>query len=71
MSMRPPNVEFEITTIGGERGNCLAKLQAAAILDVLQWFSDHHRTGPAPTERREDGSTPVGSARDELPVVDL
>jgi hypothetical protein len=38
-----PHVEFQITTVGGERGERLAALQAEAILDVLQWLSDHHR----------------------------
>ncbi|MET7427118.1 hypothetical protein [Dactylosporangium sp. NPDC005555] len=40
-------VEFNITVVGGEQGRRLAVLQAEAVLDVLTWLHEHHRTGLA------------------------
>ncbi|MDP9799007.1 hypothetical protein J2S43_007519 [Catenuloplanes nepalensis] len=34
-------VEFEISTVDGERGKRLAALQARAILEILCWWSEH------------------------------
>jgi hypothetical protein len=46
--------DYEITTVDGERGRRLAAEQAAAILEVLDWFQDHPRP-PAKT-RPERGN---------------
>ncbi|WP_327006049.1 hypothetical protein OHA72_01385 [Dactylosporangium sp. NBC_01737] len=40
-------VDFDITVVGGEHGRRLAALQAEAVLDVLTWLHEHHRTGIA------------------------
>jgi hypothetical protein len=40
-------VDFDITVVGGEHGWRLAALQAQAVLDVLTWLHEHHRTGTA------------------------
>lgn len=45
-----PEFDFEITAVDGERGRQLAKVQAAEILAVLEWFGRH-------TERRAEAET--------------
>jgi hypothetical protein len=41
--------DYEITIVDGERGRRLAATQAAAILEVLEWFQ---RPTEPPSERR-------------------
>jgi hypothetical protein len=45
--------DYEITTVDGECGRRLAAEQAAAILEVLEWFQ--RRTQPPPQARLGDG----------------
>ena len=46
-----PEVQFDVTVIGGEAGRRLAVLQAEVILDILTWLYDH-RPGATPASAR-------------------
>jgi hypothetical protein len=57
--------DYKITVVDGERGRRLAAVQAAAILEVLEWL---HRPVEAPLEghssRRDTSAANTGTKQD-------